>query len=65
MKRGHEPKTSLDPIEKLKAAYAYEVLGVEQHAIAALYGINAGRVAEAITEVRKAIGMPSTKPVTN
>lgn len=63
MKRGHEPKTSLDPIEKLKAAYAYEVLGVEQHVIAALYGINAGRVAEAIAEVRKAIGI-STKPVT-
>lgn len=56
MKRGHEPKTVLTPVEKLKAAYAYEVLGVEQHIIAALYGINAGRIAEAIAEVRKALG---------
>jgi hypothetical protein len=57
MKRGHEPKTILDPHEKLKAAYAYEILGVEQHAIAALYGINAGRIAEAIADVRKAVGI--------
>jgi hypothetical protein len=61
MKRGHEPKTTLDPLEKLKAAYAYEILGVEQHVIAALYGINSGRIAEAIAEVRKAVGIPSTK----
>lgn len=59
MKKGHEPKTALDPQEKLKAAYAYEILGVEQHVIAALYGINPGRVAEAISAVRTAVGIPT------
>jgi hypothetical protein len=61
MKKGHEPKTRLEPDEKLKAAYAHEILGVEQHVIAALYGINSGRVAEAVAEVRKAVGINPSK----
>ena len=60
MKRNHETKTILEPIEKLKVAYIYETYGIDQHAIAALYGVNSGRVAEAIGDVRKAIGL--TKP---
>ena len=44
-------------MEKIMAAYAYEVLGVNQHHIAALYAVNPGRVAEAIDAVRKAVGL--------
>jgi hypothetical protein len=57
MKKGYEPKTNLSPQERLKAAYAHEVLGVDQHVIAALYGVNPGRVAEAVADVRKAVGI--------
>lgn len=53
-------KTTLDPVEKIKAAYTHEVLGVDQHVIAAWFGINAARVNEAIQDVRKAVGMSST-----
>jgi hypothetical protein len=57
MKKGYEPKANLSPQERLKAAYAHEVLGVDQHVIAALYGVNPGRVAEAVADVRKAVGI--------
>ena len=60
MKRNHETKTILEPIEKLKVAYIYETYGIDQHAIAALYGVNSARVNEAISDVRNAIGL--TKP---
>jgi hypothetical protein len=49
------PKTFLTPDEKLRAAYAHIINGVDQHHIAALFGINPGRVNEAIQDVRKAI----------
>ena len=57
MKRGYAEKTSLTPMEKLKAAYAHEVHGVSQHAIASLYGVNQGRIADAVSSVRKAVGI--------
>lgn len=57
MKRGYTEKTSLEPLEKLKAAYAHEIHGVSQHAIASLYGVNQGRIADAIASVRKAVGL--------
>jgi hypothetical protein len=57
MKRGFEAKTSLTPEEKIKAAYLHEIMGVDQHILAAAYGVNPGRVAEAIKTVRSAIGM--------
>lgn len=57
MKRGHKTKTSLTPEEKLKAAYLYEVRGVEQHLLADIFGVNAGRIADAVKSVRKAVGM--------
>jgi hypothetical protein len=50
-----EPKTSLTPDEKLRAAYAHLINGVDQHHIASLFGVNSGRVNEAIMDVRKAI----------
>jgi hypothetical protein len=58
MKRGHEAKTCLDPREKIKAAYLHEVMGVDQHIIAVFFGVNPGRIAEAIIDVRKATGVP-------
>lgn len=57
MKRGHKAKTNLTPEEKLKAAYLYEVRGVEQHLLADIFGVNAGRIADAVKSVRKAVGM--------
>jgi hypothetical protein len=50
-----EHKTSLSPAEKLRIAVAVLVDGMDQHKIAALMGVNAGRVAEAVNAVRKAL----------
>lgn len=58
MKRGFEPKVSLSPEEKIKCAAAHELLGVDQHILAFIFGVNQGRIAEAITEMRKAAGYP-------
>lgn len=52
MKRGHEQKTELTPKEKLKAAAAYEVYGVSQHALAFIFEVNPARINEAITKIR-------------
>lgn len=49
-------KTQLTPDERIRAAYANLCCGVNQHTVAAMYGVNGGRVAEAITEVKKAVG---------
>ena len=57
MKRGHKQKTSLTPEEKIKAAYLYEVRGIEQHLLADVFGVNAGRIADAVKTVRAAVGM--------
>ena len=51
-------KTELTPEEKLRAAYAHIVGGVDQHVIAALFAVNPGRVNEAIMAVKRAIEMP-------
>ena len=56
MRRGHVAKTDLEPEEKLSAAYWHLIGGIAQHDIAALYHVNQGRVAEAVAEVRRAIG---------
>jgi len=47
--------------EKLRAAYACLINGVHQHHIAALYGVNQGRISEAVMAVEKACGFPSKK----
>lgn len=51
-------KTNLTPQEKLRAACAYLLEGIDQHKIAFIYGVNPGRVSEAIMDVRKALGFP-------
>lgn len=48
-------KTHLTPDEKLRAAHAHLINGVDQHVIALLFGVNAGRVNEAIMVIRAAI----------
>ena len=53
-----EQKTSLTPDERLRAAHAHMINGIDQHHIAALFGVNAGRVAEAVVAVRRACGYP-------
>ena len=48
-------KTHLTPDEKLRAAHAHIINGVDQHVIASLFGVNAGRVNEAIMAIRAAV----------
>ena len=54
-------KTALTSEEKLKAAYFHIVRGVDQHVLADMFNVNPGRIAEAVSAVRVAIGMPSKK----
>ena len=56
-----EQKTQLTPDEKLRAAYAHIINGIDQHHISALFGVNSGRVSEACQAVRHACGYPSTR----
>jgi hypothetical protein len=51
-------KSDLTHDEKLRAAYAYLINGVAQHYIAALYGVNQGRISEAVALVAKACNYP-------
>jgi predicted transcriptional regulator len=51
-------KRELTYDEKLRAAYACLINGVHQHHIAALYGVNQGRISEAVKMVEKACGFP-------
>lgn len=41
------PKTQLTPEEAIEVAYWHHVRGYPQHDLAALFHVNAGRVAEA------------------
>jgi hypothetical protein len=50
-------KKSLTPEEKLTVAYAHIVHGVKQHVLAMIYGVNSGRIAEAVIAVREGLGM--------
>lgn len=47
-------KKSLSPKEVLMVAHAHLVSGIDQHALASMYGVNAGRIAEAIAVMRDA-----------
>lgn len=53
-----DKKTSLTFEEKITAAWAYHVKGIDQHTIAAMYGVNGGRVAEACKLVETALTNP-------
>ena len=50
-------KPHLTPTEKLSAAYFHLVMGVDQHQIAAMYRVNQGRVSEAVSAARTALGV--------
>jgi hypothetical protein len=39
-------------LEVLRVVFASEVLGIDQHKLAAMYGTNSGRVAEAVVTQR-------------
>jgi DNA-directed RNA polymerase specialized sigma24 family protein len=49
------PKTALTPTEQLKAAYLHLVEGHPQHTLAQVFGVNQGRVNEAVLKVRRAL----------
>ena len=53
-------KTSLTFEEKITAAWAYHVKGIDQHTIAAMYSVNGGRIAEACKAVE--LALQETKP---
>jgi hypothetical protein len=48
-------KTALTPEEVLRAAYAHMIFGVDQHALAACFGVNQGRIAEICGAIEWAI----------
>jgi hypothetical protein len=50
-------KTELTPGEKLRAAHAVIVNGVDQSIVAQIFNINIGRVNEAVQAIRQAIGL--------
>jgi DNA-binding transcriptional regulator YdaS (Cro superfamily) len=50
-----EYRTALLPGEKLRVAVAVLLDGFDQHKVAALMGVNPGRVNEAVQAVRRAI----------
>jgi len=47
-------KTDLTPQEVVMVAHAHLICGVDQHMLASMYGINAGRIAEACVVMRMA-----------
>lgn len=58
MARGVEPKVDLTPRERIQVAFGYLYLGIDQHLLASLFGVNPGRVSETITAVREAVVWP-------
>lgn len=61
MRRGFNPDaqpTALTFEQKISAAWAYHVKGVDQHTLAALYSVNQGRIAEACKAVELALTDP-------
>jgi hypothetical protein len=57
-----EHKAALTPAEKLRVAVAVLVDGFDQHKVAALMGVNMGRVNEAVVAVRQAIDPDNAEP---
>jgi hypothetical protein len=47
-----DPPKALSFIEVLRVVHASEMLNIDQHKLAAMYGINAGRIAEAVVTLR-------------
>ncbi|RPH76005.1 hypothetical protein EHM76_00190 [bacterium] len=57
MARSFEPKGDLTPEEKIKVAYFHLLRGIAQHTLADMFDVNQGRVAEAVADIRKAVGL--------
>ena len=58
MRRGFDPDSQSKGLtfeQKIAAAWAYFTQGVDQQTIAALYGVNQGRIAEACKAIRDAL----------
>jgi len=66
MRRGfdlEDVKRSLTFEEKITAAWAHYVKGIDQHTLAAIYSVNPGRISEACKSVATALD-PERKPST-
>jgi len=61
MARGIEQKIDLTPKERVQVAFGYLYLGVDQHILASLFGVNPGRINETITAVRGVVNWPEAK----
>jgi hypothetical protein len=48
-------KTALTPDEVLRVAFAHLLYGVDQHALAMLFTVNPGRIAEAVKAIEWAM----------
>ena len=55
IKRYIERKTDFTPAEKLRVAVAVLVDGIPMTKVACLFGVNSGRVAEAVAPISKAV----------
>jgi hypothetical protein len=51
-------RVSLTPEQRMQVAFAVIYQGLDQHTVAAMFGVNAGRVAETVQAVRIAIDNP-------
>lgn len=60
MKKGFKEKTDLEFHEKVSCVWAHFIKGVDQHTLAGMYGVNSGRVADAITAAKEAFGHEDT-----
>lgn len=47
-------KTNLTPTEQLRVAYLHLIDGLPQHTLAQVFGVNQGRVNEAVAIARRA-----------
>jgi hypothetical protein len=56
-----DTKRALTFEEKITAAWAYYVKGIDQHTLAAIYSVNPGRISEACKTIATALE-PERKP---
>lgn len=54
-----EPR--LTPQQRIRASVAVLCDGVDQHVVANIFGVNPGRIAEAVIAARAAFGFPDKK----
>ena len=52
---GRDRKPALTFEQRVQVVFGHYYLGISQHDLAAMFGVNAGRVAEACTAVRDAL----------